>query len=437
MTAEAETHISLPTMPESRDKVLRSIANTGYLTVWEGAVRSGKTVFALVAFALYVVRSPETRFLLSGRTIRTIEKNCIRGKFGLEAMLPGCRYGMDGKDLAIAFTVRGPDGPIQKTISVLGASDIRAYMALRGNSYGGWFADEVNMHDEEFVVEALKRTVVSKDRRHFWTLNPDNPHHWVYTDYLDLYDAMGDAERRELGGYRWWHFTPQDNPAMTPRMLRSLELQYPKGSYLYDRYVRGLRCVAEGLIYPRVDASYFRDFDIRDVDVRYCAVDFGADHPTVMIFAGPYKGNRYDWRCVAEYYDKGSDKTTYDHYCGFLDMCSKLGADPSKIQVAIDPAAKTLRLEFGRHGLSVVKAKNDVLPGIEFTRNMIYDGRLSFHPGMVRTREEFGSYSWDPKASDRGEDRPIKVHDDCMDALRYLAYTFMRLMIGYERRAEK
>ena len=433
MTADAAPLISLPTIPESRDKVLRSMANTGYLTVWEGAVRSGKTVFALVAFVLYAVRSPERRFLLSGRTIRTIEKNCIRGEHGIEAMLPGCRYGMDGKDLAITFSVPGPDGPVEKSISVLGASDIRAYMSLRGNSYGGWFADEINMHDPEFVSEALRRTVVSKDRRHFWTLNPDNPHHWVYADYLDKYDAMDDDERRELGGYRWWHFTPQDNPIMTPKMLRSLELQYPAGSYLYDRYVLGLRCVAEGLVYPKVTESYFRDFDKSAVDVRYCAIDFGADHPTVMLWGGIFGGNRYDWRIVAEYYDEKSDKTTYDHYCGYLDVCRKLGVDPAKVQIAIDPAAKALRLEFLKHGLQVIRAKNDVLPGIEFTRSLIYDGRLSFHSDVKDLMSEFGSYAWDPKASERGEDKPIKIHDDRMDTLRYFAYTFARPVIGYDK----
>lgn len=429
--------VMVPPEGESRDKFLRSIANTGYLTVWEGAVRSGKTAAALVAFALYVIRSPGRVFLLSGRTIKTAVNNCIVDDYGLLNLIPGAEYGILDETNSVWFTVATPDGPVRKVIRVFGAADIRSYMAIRGNTYAGWFADEVNMHDREFVSEALKRTAVSPDRRHFWTLNPDNPRHWIYTDYLDYYDAMTESERKALGGYRWWHFVPRDNPAMTPAMLDSLEMQYPRGTYLYDRYILGLRCVAEGLIYPKVTASYFRDFDPGDVDIRYCAIDFGADHPTVMIFAGPYKGNRYDWRCVAEYYDRGSDKTTYDHYNGFLDMCAKMGIDPDRVQVAIDPAAKTLRVEFSKHGLSVVKAKNDVLPGIEFTRSMIYDGRLSFHSSMVRTLEEFGSYSWDPKASERGEDRPIKIHDDCMDALRYMAYTFMRPAIGYSRRKEQ
>lgn len=420
---------------ESREKILKSIANTRYLNVWEGAVRSGKTATALIAFAMYVVRSPAKIFLLSGRTLSTVENNCILDDYGLLNLIPGAEYKQIGQSKAVVFTVRyhpGKRGTVRKIIRVFGASDIRAYMAIRGNTYAGWFADEINMHDKEFVVEALKRTAMSLDRKHFWTLNPDNPRHWVYTDYLDRYDAMTREELKALGGYRWWHFVPADNPAMTPAMLASLELQYPRDSYLYDRYILGLRCVAEGLIYPKVTASFFRDFDTKEVDVRYCAIDFGADHPTVMVFGGIFKGNRFDWRLCAEYYDKGSDKTTYDHYAGFLDMCRRLDVDPARIIIAIDPAAKTLRMEFEKHKLKVVKAKNDVLPGIDFVRACVYDGVLSFHSSMTNTLTEFGTYSWDPKAAERGEEKPIKLNDDCMDAVRYFAYTHMRPVVGYK-----
>ena len=424
--------IHLPRNRESREKVLRSMANLGFLTVWEGAVRSSKTVFALCAFALYVTRSPETKFLLSGRTVGTIEKNCILDEFGLLNLMPGATYRKVGESRAIVFYVERDGQTIQKTIYVVGAADIRAYMAIRGNSYGGWMADEINMHDPEFVVEALKRTAVSKDRKHLWTLNPDNPQHWVYTQYLDRYDAMTPQERKELGGYHWWHFTPKDNPAMTKTMMRSLEMQFPQG-YLYDRYILGLRCIAEGLVYPRDVSDLFEDFDPmervgnrRAIDIRYCAIDFGQDHPTVMLFGGMYMGNKQDWRIVREYYDKGSDRTTADYYRDFMRICEELGTDPAKVTIAIDPAAKALRTEFLNRRLNVIRAKNDVLPGIAYTRSLMYSRRIRFHSSMVRTKAEFPIYSWDPKASERGEDKVIKQNDDCMDTLRYFAYTHIK-----------
>ena len=414
---------------EGDRKSLSSIYNTGFLNVWEGAVRSGKTVYALAAFLNYVKHSEEAVFLLSGRTIPTIEKNCILGEYGILSLIPTARYHKVGNSNAITFRAHG----MVKTIFVSGASDIKSYMSIRGNTYAGWFADEINMHDQRFVQEALNRTVKSSDRKHFWSLNPDNPHAWIYTEYLDRYDAMSEEEKAALGGYHWWHYVPSDNPSMTPQMIQALELQYPKDSFLYARFVLGQRVSAEGLIYPRITASFFRPVaDMVGTDVRYCAIDFGATHPTVMLFGGMFKGNRQDWRIVAEYYDENSDKTTYDHYVAFLDECRKLDTDPRNVVIAIDPAAKVLRQEFLRHGLTVIRAKNDVLPGIEFTRNVLYSGRLILSKAVDRMLAAFATYSWDPKASERGEEKPNKAagHDDEMDALKYFAYTFMRPILG-------
>lgn len=431
MTAEAVTILPHPDPVRNR-KALESIASsTGYLTVWEGAVRSSKTVIALVAFSLYVRQSKETRFLMSGRTMGTIEQNCILNDFGLLNMIPGSEYHQVGKKWGITFRVKEKDGTMTpKVIIVQGASTIKDYMALRGQSYGGWFADEINMHDKAFVEEALKRTAASRDRRHFFTLNPGSPSEWIYKEYLDRYDAMTEEERNALGGYHWWHFTLEDNPIMTEQMIASLKAQYPEGSYLYRRYVLGERCVAEGLVYPILAESSFRPFDISDVDVRYCAIDFGATHPTVMVFGGTFKGNRRDWRICAEYFDEASGKTTYDHYCGFLDVCRRIGADPNRIQVAIDPAARTLRDEFVKHGLDVRKAKNDVLPGIEYIREAMRSGTLVFHDTLQDILGEFRTYSWDSKAAENGIEKPVKLGDDRMDAVRYFGYTFMRPIVG-------
>lgn len=413
---------------ESFEKTLSSIYNTGFLNVWEGAVRSGKTVYALAAFCRYVKHSPEKSFLLSGRTLATIEKNCILGDYGILSMIPSATYKKIKNSAVILF--RTPKG--QKGIFVSGAADIKSYMSIRGNTYAGWFADEINMHDPRFVEEAFKRTVASTDRKHFCTLNPDNPHHWWYKDYTDRYDQMTAEELKDLGGYHWWHYTPKDNPALTPQMIRSLEMQFPKDSYLYARYVLGQRVVAEGLIYPRITAMMFRpEEDMVGTDIRYCAIDYGATHATVMVFGGMFKGNKKDWRIVDGYYDENSDKTTYDHYVAFLDKCEKMRIDPKNVTIAIDPAAKVLRQEFLKHGLSVIKAKNDVLPGIEFTRNALYDGTLIMSERIKdKALPQFASYSWDPKASERGEEKPIKQNDDYVDAIRYYAFTFIKPITG-------
>lgn len=35
------------------------------------------------------------------------------------------------------------------------------------------------------------------------------------------------------------------------------------------------------------------------------------------------------------------------------------------------------------------------------------------------------TYSWDEKVAMRGEDKPVKEHDHCMDVARYFVYTII------------
>ena len=43
-------------------------------------------------------------------------------------------------------------------------------------------------------------------------------------------------------------------------------------------------------------------------------------------------------------------------------------------------------------------------------------------PNLIR---ELGLYVWDDKASLRGDEKPLKVNDHAMDAMRYLCRTIM------------
>ena len=51
---------------------------------------------------------------------------------------------------------------------------------------------------------------------------------------------------------------------------------------------------------------------------------------------------------------------------------------------------------------------------------------ILFSEDCIETIKEFGSYIWDEKAIERGEDKPVKQFDHCMDAVRYFAYTIIR-----------
>lgn len=410
--------------PVSRAKIFRSIAETGWLQVWEGSVRSSKTFTALIAFLCFVNESPDTAFIMSGKTLGTLERNVIYGDYGLLNIYPGSVY----KSLKNSNVVMVPTAQGWKTVYCFGAGDASSFGSLRGVTVGGWYADEINLHHRTFVDEAFSRTIVSHMRKHFWTLNPDNPHHWIYTDFIDKYDFATPEEKEAMGGFHLWHFTLHDNPVLTQKTIDELKLQYH--GYAYDRYILGIRCVAEGLIYPKVNDDMFIDFDRSKCQLRYCALDFGVDHPTTWYIGGPYDGDRHDWRICYEYFDEKSDKTTGDYLHDFMRMCEDIGINPYSVMIAIDPAAGAIKKEFQKAGLQAFNARNDVLDGINYTRNLIYSGKLKFHRSCRNARREFSTYAWDEKASERGEDKPIKVDDDCMDAIRYLAYTHIRPVLG-------
>ena len=412
-----------PVMTPSK-KVLRTIYRQGWLNVWEGAVRSSKTLTSTIAWLYYISQSDDVYFLMTGKTLGSLLRNVYDGDMGLKAMVPEAhlRHNLSSTTIIIPT----PKG--NKVCYCFGGGNSNSHEPLVGLTVGGWYADEISEHHPRFIQECFNRTVVSTDRRHFWTLNPQTPKHFIYTDYLDKYDAWTKEENRKAGGYYWHHFTLHDNPALTEEMIAMLSKQFI--GYAYQRYILGLRVIAEGLVYANVRPEHFKDFDRERCDVRYCAIDFGTTHATVMYFGGPYDGDRTDWRICYEVYDQASGKDTDDYVRLYEETCKKYRLDAKHIQIAIDPAAGPLKNSFRKYGYSVFNAKNEVLSGILYCQRYINQGHLSFHKSCKNLDREFGTYHWDEKATERGEDRVIKMDDDCVDAMRYFVMSHMKYLIG-------
>ena len=91
---------------------------------------------------------------------------------------------------------------------MFGGQNVSSYKIFRGLTAGGVYIDEANQCHPNTVAESFNRTIVSSDRRHIWTLNPDVPAHWVYADYLDRYDE------EKPDGYKWFHFNLDDNDSI-------------------------------------------------------------------------------------------------------------------------------------------------------------------------------------------------------------------------------
>jgi PBSX family phage terminase large subunit len=217
------------------DKAKMTIRETGFLTVYEGSVRSMKTVTSLIKWYNYVINSVENVFLMSGNTLGSISRNCINGDFGLIAISSGKaqpRTDTDGSKYLLIG---------KKIVYYCGADNEASYKKIRGLSIGGWYADEINLQAKSFIETAFARSFASRDRQNIWTLNPEAPTHWIYADYIDKYQA------EKTPGYHWHHFTLDDNPSLTEERKKEIAAQFT--GVFYKRYVLGLRVRAEGGIY--------------------------------------------------------------------------------------------------------------------------------------------------------------------------------------------
>ena len=130
----------MPDIAPLTQKSINSIAHTGYLNVWEGSVRSSKTVTSLIAYHKYVFESRDKYFIMSGKTIGSLRRNCIEGEFGILALYEGAiTYGRDSDGNRI-LSIVGADGTI-KIIYCFGAVNEASYTTLRGITAGGWYAE--------------------------------------------------------------------------------------------------------------------------------------------------------------------------------------------------------------------------------------------------------------------------------------------------------
>lgn len=220
--------------------------------ILEGAVRSGKTVDNVFAFAHELKTTPDKIHLATGSTMGNARLNIGDANgFGLEWIFRGqCRWGKY-KDMD-ALIVRGPSTNfVEKAIIFAGASSADTYKKIRGNSYGMWIATEINLHHDNTIKEAFNRQLAAKRRKIFWDLNPDHPKAPIYTDYIDLY-AKKAEEGTLLGGFNYAHFTIHDNINISPERLQEIVSQYDPGSIWYIRDILGERSIAEGLIYKKI-----------------------------------------------------------------------------------------------------------------------------------------------------------------------------------------
>ena len=432
-TAKRQTIDWKPFSAKHKDYIKQAQYNK--MNVAEGAIRSGKTIDHCIIAAMYLETCPDKIHLASGSTLGNAKLNIgVCNGFGLENLFRGrCKWGKYKDNEALfVYTQTG-----EKVVIFVGGAKADAYKRILGNSYGLWIATEINEHYDcedsrtSFIKVAFGRQVAAIKPMILWDLNPCNPSHAIYSQYIDLYKT------NYVGGYQYQHFTINDNLSISEERKREIESQYVPGSVWYRRDILGERCIAEGLIYPMWEDAL--GDEPQDIDPsEYCiSMDYGTMNAFAAILWAKYGDV---WWAVREYYYSGraeqKQKTDEDYGQDIDAWCEDIDTGDGKLTTIIDPSAASfialLRKRNERY--KVQPANNDVLNGIRETANALENGYIKISNKLRHWKAEAGGYVWDKDCVD---DRPVKENDHLMDAMRYFVRTKRIIKKNIRRDAEE
>ena len=418
------------------------------MSVAEGAIRSGKTIDHCIIAAAYLEKCRDKIHLATGSTIGNAKLNIgVCNGFGLENLFRGrCKWGKYKSNEALFINSQTGE----KIVVFAGGGKADSYKRILGNSYGLWIATEINEHyDNEdsrvsFIKVAFGRQAAALDPLVLWDLNPCNPHHPIYSDYIDRYRTD------YVGGYQYQHFTIDDNLSISDERKAEIKSQYDVHSVWYRRDILGERCVAEGLIY-RDFADNTEKYIVRNIDewrrqkggFAYIniGVDFGGSGSATKFQA---VGITRDFRVVAldeEYIDHKKESIDPERlirrYAAFTErVTASYGPAQTRADSAEQVLIKGLMTGVARYGLKTqVKnaLKMPINDRIKLELLLMSQGRLFVSDRCPRLIDAFRSAVYDPKKyeDERLDDGTSDI--DSLDAFEYAIEPQYRQLISYGR----
>lgn len=282
---------------------------------------------------------------------------------------------------------------------------------------------------EDIRKESLTR-LIDYDGEELFGMTPLHGMSWVFDEVYEPW------ERGELQGGRVVVVDMDDNPHLS-ESGKARALSAYSGE---ERQARksGRFVSFAGLIYSSFSTS-----------VHVCP-EFDVLPRGVEIFAGIDPGIRHMCAVVFCFLDLKDELVVFDEIAlqgrTIREVCQEIKRkclqwgttlDDGRVEslhpnwFVIDPASRNKsgqtgrsdQQEFSDNGVITIPGQNDVIAGINRTRERLDAGRLKIAANCVELRGEFKRYRWS-KDSARSEDgareKPVKKDDHLLDALRYV-----------------
>lgn len=402
--------------------------------ICDGAIRSGKTYPMSLSFVIWAMGTFDGENLaLCGKTIQSLRRNVIKK---LKILLSSYGYIVEEHRSENYMTIR--KNGMENDFYLFGGKDEASQDLIQGITLAGVFFDEVALMPESFVNQATGRCSVAGSK--FWfNCNPEGPEHWFKKEWIDRI--------KEKNLIRI-HFTMDDNPSLTEKILARYKSMY-KGVF-YERFILGLWVLASGIIfkYFAEDAEpyLFEDTELFDSDGKLkqafskiiMGIDFGGTGSKTTFVVNGYLNNYKDFRIIDSDGLPITENIDSEAICQkFIEVYKRVSAKYGRIDwVFPDSASPTminsLRAAAIKAGLpySHIKGcrKNEVKDRPKLIDLLLNTGRLKIGRHNRELIDAIKALRWDEKKPDIPEDKNIDNCNDWYDALCYTMLDFIEFI---------
>ena len=388
----------MPLLNPKQQEYIRN-ANARW-NIKSGAVRSGKSygdIAYVIPARLRAVKDETGLNAIIGVSKETVERNVLQPM--REIYTSDVVGTINSRNIAMVCGV---------PVYCLGAEKASQVSKIQGSSIKYAYGDELAKWSPN-VFDMLKSRLDKPYSKFDGSCNPESPNHWlkqfIDSEGLDIYVQK---------------YTIFDNPALPKDFVDNLCKEY-EGTVYYQRLILGEWTQAEGLVYPMYEKA-LSEAPEREAERYVLSIDYG----TLNAFAALLWGKYGDvWYCVDGYYysgrDTGQQKTDEEYGQAIDDRFGQYTSEWEKLRVIVDPsAASFITLLKKRQRYKVIPADNAVLDGIRETATAMQTEKIRISPKLDFIVKELQGYVWDEKST---EDRPVKVADHAMDAMRYFVKT--------------
>lgn len=398
-------------MKLSRRQAVALQRSTATINLWYGSVRSSKTHASIWDFIRVMQQRArgelptEGSVVIVGFSTNTVWRNIFT------PLLTHPEFAHVAPH--IQYRRNAPSGTMfGQEFSVVGASNESSWLNIQGLTIIYALGDEATGWAESFWNMLVSRLSMPESRL-LATCNPGSASHYLKTNVIDKASTDPDIHVEK--------FLLEQNPTLPRKVVDRMARMY--SGLFYRRMILAEWCAAEGAVYETWDQDRMVQ-SRKPGEVVAVGIDYGTNHPSAghaLTITEDGLQLTHEWSPQVNSMGGRSRLTDKELADSLERWLATLPNQPRAIYA--DPAAASFHEELRRRGIRTAKADNHVVDGIRTVESLLTSGMLTITPECKQLIQEIPGYRWDPKATERGKDAPVKEKDDYCDAMRYTVFS--------------